>query len=422
MARILIDCTHIDFARQPTGIPRVVLEYIQEGYRWAEETGNQVVPVVPTAGGIWLCRPVPGQEAPPGLLAMASASESFDKAQAGAGRRKRDIGPPPHLITPSAGDVLFSPAYWHDNDPQIYIDIKASGCRIAILVHDILPIARKQFYNSPWRYGFAAAVVQAMGYADRLLCVSGVTLRDLEELATLRGVTMPPAIVAHNGFLNLVSPAVAKRIGEGRLPLHTTDAMAKKALAGVPPLLMVGSIEPKKGHIPVIKCLEAMWAAGYPRDLLIVGRPGWMEKEIVDHITCSPFFGVKLFWLSGLDDFDLAYCYVRSHALIFASIGEGFGLPMVEAAMLGKPVVVLDTPIAREVLGGHGRYFDDAAGLAAALVRLEGEADYAAAREEVASFAWPSWRELAPGVFDDLAAMVDAPMSAASAAGADLAA
>lgn len=408
MARILLDCTLIDFARQPTGIPRVVLKYIEEGYRWAEETGNEVIPVVPSSEGMWLVRPVPGDDAPARLLALANQSVIFEAASS----MQTASDEPPHKIQPGAGDVLFSPAYWHDNDPQLYRGIKASGCKIAILVHDILPIAHKQFYQSPWRYRFSAAVLQALDHADRLYAVSDVTRRDLVDFAQRRGRTMPPIEVAHNGFQNLVSSTVVRRIREGKLPPRTSDPQVRRALAGPAPLLMVGSVEPKKGHIPVIKCLEAMWAAGFERNLLIIGRPGWMEKEMVDYIISSPLYGTRLFWMSGLDDFDLAYFYLHAHALLFASIAEGFGLPMIEAAMLGKPVVVLDTPIAREVLGGHGHYFDDAARLMDTIVRLEDPDHYAAACADMAGFDWPTWRSLVPGVMDGLAELADLPATA----------
>lgn len=392
MARVFIDCSYIDFGRQPTGIPRVVLKYIEEGYIWAEQTGHELIPVVPTSNGVWLCRPVPGDGAPAELIARANASENTSTKQ------------PPHLFVPSEDDVLFAPSYWHDNDPQLYRDIKASGCQVVILVHDILPIAYKQFYESPWRYRFAAAVVQALGYADRLACVSNVTRHAIEAFAAERGLTPPPIEVAYNGHEPLVSGPIARRIRDGRLAPHTGDAVARQALGLDAPLLMVGSIEPKKGHIPVIRCLEAMWAAGYARPLVVVGRPGWMEKDIVTFITNSPYHGSKLFWLSGLDDHDLAYAYLRSHALIFASIAEGFGLPMIEAAMLDRPVVVLDTPIAREVLGEHGVRFDEAGALMRALLRLEDATEYAVECARAATFEWPNWAQLVPALMDELVA------------------
>lgn len=407
MSRILIDCTHIDFRRQPTGIPRVVLKYIEEGYLWAAATGNEVIPVVPTSAGLFLCRPVPGASPPQALTRLAALSIEFEK-RAPAHASSRDGSPtpdgdePPHLVELRSGDVLFSPAYWHDNDPRYYIDAKKAGAKVVILVHDILPIAYKQYYRSPWRYSFAAAVLQSFSYADLLLCVSDTTRLAIESFAGRRRCKLPAIEVAYNGFQDLVSPSTIKRMRQGLLTPHTNGATALKALLGDGPLLMVGSIEPKKGHIPVIRTLEAMWAAGYRRDLVIVGRVGWMEGEIVDYIEQSPYRGSKLFWLSDLDDHDLAYAYVRSHALVFASIAEGFGIPMIEASRAGKPVVVLDTAIAREVLGDTGHYFSDAGELVGWLMALEDKTHWQAACDKAAAFQWVTWDECVPRLFEQL--------------------
>lgn len=405
VSRIFIDCSFVDFTRQPTGIPRVVLKYIDEGYRWAESSGYDVIPVVPSTNGIWLVRPVPGAHPPTHLLKLAERSLAFERTTEGA--KQKQASPDsetPHRFEPGAGDILFSPAYWHDVDPGVYHDLKASGCAIVILVHDILPVSHKRFYNAPWRYHFAAAVLQALRYADGLFCVSETTRNALERFAADRGVPAPPTGVALNGFQPLVSAATATAMAQGRSPLHTRDATALKAFGGEAPLLMVGSIEPKKGHLPVVKCLESMWTCGYTRPLVVIGRPGWMEKEITDYMVNSPFLGSKLFWLNGLDDHDLAFALSKSHALVFSSIAEGFGLPMIEAAAMGKPVIVLETPIAREVLGSHGLYFDDAAALMRRITALEDEHAYLAACADIAGFEWPTWQTLVPELFDELVA------------------
>src|SRR4051794_16457189 len=112
----------------------------------------------------------------------------------------------------------------------------------------------------------------------------------------------------------------------------------------------------------VIKCLEALWQAGYQRPLLIIGRPGWMEQNVVATIRGSFFFNKKMFWFVDADDYDLASAYIFCHALIFSSLAEGFGIPMIEAAYYGKPTIALDTPVVREVLGANALCFVSAAG------------------------------------------------------------
>ncbi len=409
MARILIDCSHLDFSSQPTGIPRVVLKYIEEGYAWAKTTGNDVIPVTPTPDGLLLYRPVPGIGAPEALMKMMRDSELNDA------RGPKAVAPPPHLLNIGPNDVLFAPSYWHDNDPKYYYDARKAGAKVVILIHDILPITNKQHYPAPWRYSFAAALLHAIDYADELLCVSRATLEAVTDFAFKRGRTLPPINVAYNGYQNLVPPFLAKAMAAGRISPHVTDAPTLRGLASEKPLLMVGTVEPKKGHIPVIKTLEAMWDAGYERNLIIVGRSGWMEREIVDYIDRSPYRGTKLFWLTGLDDHDLAYVYNRSHTLVFASIAEGFGIPMIEAALFKRPVVVLDTPIAREILGDFGSYFDDSAALIRQLIALEDPGVYANTVAMMGKFEWPTWHACVPIVMNKLAALAGLQSESAAA-------
>jgi glycosyltransferase involved in cell wall biosynthesis len=92
---------------------------------------------------------------------------------------------------------------------------------------------------------------------------------------------------------------------------------------------------------------------------------------------------------------------------VFLSEYEGFGLPPLEAMRAGAVPVVLDTPVAREVLGGAARYVaaGDLATLEATLVELlTNEASAAALRAEApAVLARYTWRRAARETFDVLA-------------------
>ncbi|MBL3940675.1 glycosyltransferase family 4 protein, partial [Bacteroides thetaiotaomicron] len=74
----------------------------------------------------------------------------------------------------------------------------------------------------------------------------------------------------------------------------------------------------------------------------------------------------RLNWLQDIDDAALADLYARVDGLLFASEGEGFGLPIVEAAQHGLPLLLRDLPVFREVAGEHATYFSasDGTGLA----------------------------------------------------------
>jgi len=439
--RILIDCSYISFNAQPSGVPRVVASYVEWGYRWGETTGIEVIPVVPKKRDVFGVRPIPG--APPAYLSGHAAAgcvergvRRFGRFAYGIGRLGRaaarkllhssarrfdrpgnnslfyrlderltklsrrlflfavDRAPNPHRITVHSGDILFCPAYWHDVDPAIYRGIRAQGCDIVILVHDLLPITLAEHYQSPWRDEFRANLLHALDYASAFVCVSEVTRQALLKFARDCGKDRPCA-TAHNGY---------QKVGRCK-PTRRSQRLEFLFEAERRPLLMVGSIEPKKGHTRVLDVLERKWASGYDRPLAIAGRPGWLASDIVQRIRRSPYFGNKLFWFDDFDDDDLSFAYVRCHALVFASLAEGFGLPLIEASMDRKPSIVLRTEIAEEVLGGYGVFFDatpDA--MSAAIDRLENSEVYSAVQRKLGGFTWPAWRETVAGVFDCLIA------------------
>jgi glycosyltransferase involved in cell wall biosynthesis len=71
-----------------------------------------------------------------------------------------------------------------------------------------------------------------------------------------------------------------------------------------------------------------------------------------------PEKGKRMFWLAGISDEMLQKLYAGSAALLAASEGEGFGLPLIEAAQHGIPIVARSLAVFREVAGEHAYYFD----------------------------------------------------------------
>jgi len=101
-------------------------------------------------------------------------------------------------------------------------------------------------------------------------------------------------------------------------------------------------------------------------NLVIVGKEGWKDfpeelrrtiPEIVSRLRHHPELGRRLFWLEGISDEYLELIYATCTCLIAASEGEGFGLPLIEAAQHKLPIIARDIPVFREVAGNHALYF-----------------------------------------------------------------
>lgn len=440
--RLLIDTTAINLHGRPlTGIPRVVRNYLVLGYAFGQARGIEVLPVTISDRRLVLQRPSPNFPHPPGLpraalrkgpralallglhyaaLGIAYAlfavpwfalrlrdrlrgtparpqelarrlDRLLDRLQKPAGafwQRYMQLQP----IEPGPEDILFCPAYWHDVAPEVYAALRARMKAVYVLVHDVIPVSHPEMYRSPWRDEFRENVRAALRNFSAVVAISGYTagmLRRLfpEEAAQAR------ISVCHNGL----DPLVEGAGGEARLaPLFPPDNR---------PWLMVGSIEPKKGHRMVLAALEHLWASGQStRPLVILGRKGWMYDEIVRAIEATPHRD-KVTWLRDSSDAELAYAYAQAHALVQASTVEGFGLPMVECAASGTPVLASRSDIATEILGDFGVYFDTTPGdLTRALLALEDPETHAALRARVAAFDWPAWEQVVPALFGALVA------------------
>ena len=135
---------------------------------------------------------------------------------------------------------------------------------------------------------------------------------------------------------------------------EVTDAMTAR-----PTLLMVGTLEPRKGHAQALNAFETLWADGHALNLVIVGKSGWLVDDLIERIRSHPENGDQLLWLSNASDECLEDLYGRATCLLAASEAEGFGLPLIESARRGLPILARDLPVFREVAGSAAHYFTD---------------------------------------------------------------
>lgn len=123
--------------------------------------------------------------------------------------------------------------------------------------------------------------------------------------------------------------------------------------------LMVGTLEPRKGYTDVLDAFDLLWADGRNLMLVIVGKRGWKAEQLIKRIQMHHEYERRLIWLEAISDEYLEEVYASVDCLIAASIGEGFGLPLIEAAQHRVPIIARDLKVFREVAGSHAFYFKD---------------------------------------------------------------
>jgi glycosyltransferase involved in cell wall biosynthesis len=126
--------------------------------------------------------------------------------------------------------------------------------------------------------------------------------------------------------------------------------------------LMVGTVEPRKGHAQALEAFEHLWHDGHRCQLVIVGKPGWNVEQLVSKLNDHDELRQRLFWLQGISDEYLSLIYQNASCLLAASEGEGFGLPLIEAAKHGLPIMARDLAVFREVGQSNVSYFSALSG------------------------------------------------------------
>lgn len=228
---------------------------------------------------------------------------------------------------------------------------KKTGVSFAFVVYDVLPILHPQWFTTrasrSFRYWFSTISI----YADALFCISGTVATEMESyLAQRLGMSMPVPKIAwfHLGAEPLTQP------------IRDLNRHERKHSALT--VLMVGTVEPRKGYAQILDAFELLWSAGIDTKLIIVGRQGWNVDELATRLQQHVEAGKRMQWISTANDSELAKIYELADGLVMASEAEGFGLPLIEAARYGMPLFVRDVAVFREVAGNYATYFHASSG------------------------------------------------------------
>jgi glycosyltransferase involved in cell wall biosynthesis len=270
------------------------------------------------------------------------------------------------------------------------------GLAINFIVYDILSQR-----NPEWFYPHIAPIVRKWletlpRIADGLICISRTVADEVAEwLSKLTPQRKRPLTI---GFFHLGADL---RASLPTIGLTSDASCVLNSIKSRPTFLMVGTIEPRKGHSQAVAAMEKLWASATDANLVIVGKSGWLMEDFEEQIESHPESGKRLFWLRGISDEMLEQIYRSAAALLVPSKGEGFGLPLIEAARFGLPIVARDLPVFREVAGESAYYFrgENPEDLADALRQW---LDLGDAAPKSSDIRWLTWEQSSRQLLDAL--------------------
>jgi glycosyltransferase involved in cell wall biosynthesis len=263
------------------------------------------------------------------------------------------------VVTPSSPLDRLMPALWrsygivrdirkqkldlyHGLSQELPLAIQSVGVKTVVTIHDAIFVRYPELYDAAYRRVFLQKNRYSCRVADRIVAISEQTKRDCIEFF---GADEQKVEVVYQGCNAIFRQSVS--------PMQV-ESVKKKY--GLPDefLLSVGAIERRK-NMGII--LDAMKSGHIDLPLVIVGGATSYLKELTAKITDYAFENRVLF-LHQAHFEDFPAIYHAAQCMIYPSLFEGFGLPILEALCTGTPVVTSKGGCFEETGGDAALYVD----------------------------------------------------------------
>jgi glycosyltransferase involved in cell wall biosynthesis len=293
----------------------------------------------------------------------------------------------PRFIAADRIDAFFSPAY--------IIPLRAP-CPTVVIVHDISYQTHPEWFSPRQRLLWQWLTRKTVRQAAKIICCSNFTRREALDRygKNLEGKTTTVYWAAEERFKPGDKTAAARHLGD------------KYRIAG-PFFLFVGRLFRRRNISLLIRAFQAVSRRRPDYRLVLIGsESGESEREArsLRDILGEPESRDKIFRFDYVEEQDLIAFYRAASCLVYPSIYEGFGFPIIEAMACGVPVIIAKAQSMEEVAAGAARIVDplDENHLARAMIELidnPGERD-GWVRKGLERAGQLSWRATAAAILD----------------------
>jgi glycosyltransferase involved in cell wall biosynthesis len=223
------------------------------------------------------------------------------------------------------GNILFVPDIYRDGRLTYLPDlIRETGVRAVAIFYDAaalrLRIAQNKTRDRFQRY------VDSLAAYHLVICISKDSQEHLHQLWRERG-TKP-------------TDTCVEEFPPGDLDPADREEPSGEVSASGSIILCVGTLEPRKNHLTLLRAAEILWKDGFSFELQLIGRStGYYGHKVISPMKQLQRAGYPIRWLQHVNDHDLHRAYDRCRFTVYPSLMEGFGLPIAESLWHGKPCV-----------------------------------------------------------------------------------
>ena len=256
-------------------------------------------------------------------------------------------------------DVLHAPG-----NVAPFIGPRSGTARVAT-VHDVAPLALPAEHRARARLAYWVGVPPLRWTADAVIADSAAAARDISRYAKLSSDLLH---VVHIGTDSVDDAQIQER-------QHGAAAVTRSLGVSGPYFLVVGDLRPRKNVARVVQAFREVQMRHPDSHLIVIGQQMHRGEEITRAAEGVP--GVV--FAGYVTDAQRAALYAGAQALVFPSLYEGFGLPILEAMAVGTPVITSDRSSMPEVAGGAALLIDpyDTEAIVTAMTRVLTDRDLA---------------------------------------------
>ena len=225
-----------------------------------------------------------------------------------------------------------------------------SGSTTGLIGHDCIPLTAGETVDDGMSLNFANFLAAA-AHLDRIATVSSAAEAEFRGWRTmLSGTGLPGPDIGC-----IPEPVHAETPSDTAL----RQAHDLLAIGTLPIVLAVGSHEPRKNHLAVLHAAELLWREGLLFTLVFVGGSSWKSAAFDSQLEVVRSAGRPVQIIRALPDDLLWAAYRQAYCTVFASLHEGYGLPVAESLASGTPVITSNFGSMRDLASRGGALLVD---------------------------------------------------------------